>query len=102
MADLVGGFRSRRRRWRGCRGGPSGGAGPQVTLVDWDPEAEVKVVTAMLYPYSHLSEEELAAPGARPCPCRNAWRSWASTPESGSTAATARGGRWSGAATVST
>ena len=35
--------------------------GPDVTLVDWDPDAEVKVVTAMLYPYTHLSEEELAA-----------------------------------------
>ena len=31
-----------------------------MTLVDWDPDAEVKVVTAMLYPYTHLSEEELA------------------------------------------
>ena len=40
---------------------PSAGAGPEVTLVDWDAQAEVKVVTAMLYPYSHLSEEELAA-----------------------------------------
>jgi thymidylate synthase ThyX len=35
--------------------------GPDVKLVDWDPDAEVKLVTAMLYPYSHLSEEELAA-----------------------------------------
>jgi thymidylate synthase ThyX len=33
---------------------------PDVTLVDWDPDAEVKVVTAMLYPYTHLSEEELS------------------------------------------
>jgi thymidylate synthase ThyX len=45
-------------------GGP-GDAGPtsdepDVTLVDWDPDAEVKAVTAMLYPYSHLSEEDLA------------------------------------------
>jgi thymidylate synthase ThyX len=40
---------------------PSAGAGPEVTLVDWDAQAEVKVVAAMLYPYSHLSEEELAA-----------------------------------------
>ena len=40
--------------------GPSTGDGPDVTLVDWDPDAEVKVVTAMLYPYTHLSEEELA------------------------------------------
>jgi thymidylate synthase ThyX len=45
----------------GSAASPSAGAGPEVTLVDWDPQAEVKVVTAMLYPYSHLSEEELAA-----------------------------------------
>ncbi|MGP8209318.1 MAG: FAD-dependent thymidylate synthase [Acidimicrobiales bacterium] len=36
-------------------------AGPEVALVDWDPRAEVKVVTAMLYPYSHLSEQDLAS-----------------------------------------
>jgi thymidylate synthase ThyX len=37
------------------------GAKPDVRLVDWDPDAEVKVVTAMLYPYTHLSEQELAS-----------------------------------------
>jgi thymidylate synthase ThyX len=31
-------------------------ADPSVTLVDFDPEAEVKLVTAMLYPYGHLDE----------------------------------------------
>ncbi|HTT89671.1 MAG TPA: FAD-dependent thymidylate synthase [Acidimicrobiales bacterium] len=36
------------------------GAGPDVKLVDWEPDAEVKLVTAMLYPYTHLGEEELA------------------------------------------
>jgi thymidylate synthase ThyX len=36
-------------------------AGPDVRLVDWDPDAEIKLVTAMLYPYTHLAEEELAA-----------------------------------------
>ena len=30
-----------------------------VTLVDFDPEAEIKTVTAMLYPYSHEAEEVL-------------------------------------------
>ena len=40
--------------------GPTGSDGPDVTLVDWDPDAEVKVVTAMLYPYTTCSEEELA------------------------------------------
>jgi len=37
------------------------GTGPDVKLVDWDPDAEVKVVTAMLYPYTHLGEAELAS-----------------------------------------
>ena len=51
----------------GRRSPPSAGAaGPEVTLVDWDPAGEVKVVAAMLYPYSHLGEEELAARVARP------------------------------------
>ena len=45
----------------GDRGpGPATRAGPEVALVDWDPDAEVKVVAAMLYPYSHLGEEDLA------------------------------------------
>ena len=50
----------------GADEGAAGDAGastsdePDVTLVDWDPDAEVKVVTAMLYPYTHLSEDELA------------------------------------------
>jgi thymidylate synthase ThyX len=41
--------------------GPGAGCGPDVKLVDWDPDAEVKMVTAMLYPYTHLAEEELAS-----------------------------------------
>jgi thymidylate synthase ThyX len=56
MAELVGGI------FDDIGGaGPSGPAGPEVVLVDWDPDAEVKVVTAMLYPYCHSSEEEIAA-----------------------------------------
>ncbi|MFV0256925.1 MAG: FAD-dependent thymidylate synthase [Acidimicrobiales bacterium] len=31
----------------------------RVDLVDFDPDAEVKLVTAMLYPYSHRSESEI-------------------------------------------
>ncbi len=58
MTDLVGGLFG--------PGGDGAGtacatAGPEVALVDWDPKAEVKVVTAMLYPYTHLGEAELAA-----------------------------------------
>ncbi len=33
--------------------------GARVDLVDFDPEAEVKLVAAMLYPYSRLSESAL-------------------------------------------
>lgn len=31
-----------------------------VTLVDFDPDAEVRMVTAMLYPHSHLAETTIA------------------------------------------
>ena len=31
----------------------------EVTLVDYDPDAEVKLVAAMLYPHSHLGEADL-------------------------------------------
>ncbi len=49
--------------------GPPAGGGqrpfragrPEVRLVDWDPEAEVKMVTAMLYPYTQLPEQQVAA-----------------------------------------
>ena len=33
----------------------------EVRLVDWDDEAEVRIVAAALYPYSHESEEYLIA-----------------------------------------
>lgn len=32
---------------------------PGVDLVDWDPEAETKLITAMLYPYSTMSERQI-------------------------------------------
>jgi thymidylate synthase ThyX len=35
---------------------PEKGGIPEVSLSDWDPDAEVKVVAAMLYPYTHLPE----------------------------------------------
>lgn len=34
---------------------------PEVTLVDWDPEAETKVVAAALYPHSDLPDDTLLA-----------------------------------------
>jgi len=35
---------------------PASGEDSKVALVDFDPDGEVKLVAAMLYPYSHLSE----------------------------------------------
>ncbi|MGI9642139.1 MAG: FAD-dependent thymidylate synthase [Acidimicrobiia bacterium] len=32
---------------------------PLVRLVDFDPEAEVKMVASMMYPYTHLPEEQI-------------------------------------------
>ena len=32
---------------------------PTVRLVDFDPEAELKMVASMLYPYTHLPEDQL-------------------------------------------
>jgi thymidylate synthase ThyX len=34
---------------------------PQVSLLDWDPDGEAKVVAAMLYPFTHLSEADTEA-----------------------------------------
>ena len=34
---------------------------PAVTLLDWDPDGEVKLVVAALYPYVHVSEAALEA-----------------------------------------
>jgi thymidylate synthase ThyX len=34
---------------------------PAVTLVDFDPDAEEKLLAAMLYPYTHLPEDQVAA-----------------------------------------
>jgi thymidylate synthase ThyX len=32
---------------------------PGVRLLEWDPDAEVRMVAAMLYPYLHLPEEQI-------------------------------------------
>jgi thymidylate synthase ThyX len=39
--------------------GPAPGGDPEVSLVDWDPDAEIKLVAAMLYPYTHLPEHRI-------------------------------------------
>jgi thymidylate synthase ThyX len=41
-------------------GGLDAAPTPIVTLVDFDPDAEVKLVSALLYPHTHLGEEQLA------------------------------------------
>jgi thymidylate synthase ThyX len=35
--------------------------GPHVTLLEWDPDAETKVVASMLYPYTDLPEARILA-----------------------------------------
>ncbi len=42
-------------------GGTVAEGGPRVELVDFDPDAEVKLVAAMLYAYTDLPESELEA-----------------------------------------
>ncbi len=39
--------------------GETAGEEPLVTLTDFDPDAEVKLVAAMLYPHTHLSEVQI-------------------------------------------
>jgi hypothetical protein len=52
----------------GLFGRPDGAAGslrradgPEVTLLEWDPEAETKVVASMLYPFTSLPESSILA-----------------------------------------
>jgi thymidylate synthase ThyX len=44
---------------------PGPGGGPEVTLVDWDPDGELKVVAAMLYASCDLPEQTIQARVAR-------------------------------------
>jgi thymidylate synthase ThyX len=46
------------RLWPDAQAAPPE-TGPQVRLVDWDPEGEEKVVAAMCYPATSLPDEEL-------------------------------------------
>lgn len=43
----------------GADGAARPGGDPEVTLIDWDPDAEIKTVAAMLYPYSDRSERAI-------------------------------------------
>ncbi|MBO0732153.1 MAG: FAD-dependent thymidylate synthase [Acidimicrobiaceae bacterium] len=46
--------------WEATEGGD-----PEVTLVDWDPDGENKVLAAMLYPFTHLPESAIVERVAR-------------------------------------
>jgi len=60
MEDLADAMFGRPGQGQGADSAASGPAdGPRVVLTDWDRDAEVKVVTAMLYPYTHLSEARI-------------------------------------------
>ena len=58
-ASLLGGHDGPGAGSGGVAGDDSAAA--DVTLVDFDPDAEVKIVTAMLYPHSHLGEAAIEA-----------------------------------------
>ena len=64
---------------------------PAVTLVDFDPDAEVKLVTAMLYPYTHLPEAQVERAGAGDDRRRARWPWCGPTWATGPTAATSPG-----------
>src|ERR1700730_7342076 len=57
MQDLTDGLFGQRRHDEHLEAGRADG--PEVTLLDWDPNGEVKVVAAMLYPYTDLPEEAI-------------------------------------------
>ena len=75
---------------------------PSVTLVDFDPDAEDKLLAAICYPHSHLPEQQLArrvSPGWAPT---SASPSSGRTSASGRTGGTSRDGRSSASTTGST
>jgi thymidylate synthase ThyX len=44
---------------KGAELNSAAGPGPEVTLLDWDPDGELKAVAAMLYPYTSLPESSI-------------------------------------------
>ena len=82
--------------------GPAPGGDPEVTLLDWDPDAEVKVVAAMLYPYTHLPEHRIQARVAAMSERRAPRRGARLRRRAGQPPPPARAGPWSGATTAST
>ncbi len=50
-------------------------APPAVTLVDFDPDGEDKLLAAICYPHTDLPEDQIARPGARAWAPTSGWRS---------------------------
>ncbi len=46
---------------------PTDAGRPVVRLLDWDPDAEVKLVAAMLYPYTYRCPRTRSSAGCGPC-----------------------------------
>ena len=74
---------------------------PMVTLVDFDPDGEDKVVAAMLYPHTDLPEDQLGG-GSAHVGWRRGLAVMRPTPATAPTAATAPVGLSSGRPTAST
>ena len=74
---------------------------PTVTLIDFDPQAEDKLLAAICYPHSHLPEHQLLDRVARLGAAERLalMRAYVA---SGTTAGTSLGGRSSGSTTAST
>ena len=75
--------------------------GPEVTLLEWDPEAETKVVASMLYPFTSLPETSILARVER-MSVEERLEVSAGTRGSEPTVATGRGAPSSGSTTGST
>ena len=63
---------------------------PEVTLTDWDPDGEVKVIAAALYAASRLPDDQLLAVARKLGP-RSGARSWTPTSAGARTGATSPG-----------
>jgi thymidylate synthase ThyX len=80
---------------------PAGDARSTTTLVDFDPDAEVRMVTAMLYPHTHLPEPR-SRRGCGPCRPRTASGGAGLRGRAAATDATAPAARSSASTTAST
>ena len=96
------GARSTSRRGRSSDGVDRREPRGEVTLTDFDPDGEIKVVAAALYAVSDAARRSAAGDRARSCPPTIARRCCAPTSATAPTAATSRAARSSAPATAST